>query len=892
MKTLYPVQREAVDRMAEILRRHGSVLNSSDTGTGKTLMSVELARDLGIAPLVVCPKAVIPSWQRTFDEQGVDYLGVVNYESLRTGNTIFGRWEGPEPKKSKPKKDPKTGKMKPGRKTVDRRPFKWSSEVICIIWDECHKTKSSSSQAGRMLRFAKHPKILNVLVSATAASNPSEMKAIGFHLGLHSYVDFGMWAKQHGCSLDPWGNLKFTTSLKRATEVLTDIRREIYPERGVKVSRADLAEFFTEMTLLTDPLDFGDEGKIDSLYEEVAKFMAELEEKEALDDPAPAAEALIAMLRARQRIELLKVPVIVEMTQEAIAEGMHVVIALNFNDTVRAVAEKLGGNVPIIWGADPLTKVQQTDTARQAAIDAFQSNSDNVLILNIEAGGVGVSLHDEVGGAPRLALISPTWNEKSLHQVLGRVDRAGAKTDTLQRILYAANTVEEDVRVAMLRKLENLQTLHNTADPAMPPKKKADKPAPAADPVTIDIKDVEELNEEGEPAHAQYGPSSLKYFETCPSYLNRGDSGDNTAAAQGTRIHEALEYEDPEGLEDPEEIHLGRITLDQAFENETNHGVRDGEIHKEIRLYIDLHHHQTFGTLDRLAIKGRIAVAQDYKFGVNPVDPAEVNAQAWAYSLGIFQKFPEVEIIYFYFLAPKQNEMTFAIFTRDENVEPEDFWAENDFTPAATLDDIRLRVNVIISRSEEQAALPVSERTYNPQNHVCEFCGFKERCQALTNKALVIARDLEPGLNLPEHLSADDTDDPAELGQLLMIARVMFEWAEATKKRVNARHREDGVEADGFTWRTKKTSRTINDPLAAFNVLVETFGLDEKDFAPRFLEAVGTLSIEGLEKIFKSLAKTLGEEFPEAAIETLRENEILTGGDVEIGFFQIDRKKK
>lgn len=424
----------------------------------------------------------------------------------------------------------------------------------------------------------------------------------------------------------------------------------------------------------------------------------------------------------------------------------------------------------------------------------------------------------------------------------------------------------------------------------MPPKKSAELPAPTpvVEPTTPDL----ELNEEGEPAHAQYGPSSLKYFEICPSYTNRGDSGDNSAAAQGTRIHAALEHENPESLDDPEEISLGRLTLDQAFLNEIEHGVRDGEIHKEIRLHIDLHHHLTFGTLDRLAIKGRVAVAQDYKFGVIPVDPAEVNAQAWAYSLGIFQKFPEVEIIYFYFLIPKQDEMTFAIFVRNEEIESESFWSESGFEPSATLDDIRLRVNVIISRSEEQSRLPVGKRDFNPQNHVCEFCGFKERCQALLDRALVIARTLEPGLQLPEYLSADDTDDPEELGALLMIARVMGEWAEATKKRVNLRHREDGVEADGFVWRTKRTSRTISDPLAAFNVLVETFGLDPEDFAPDFLGAVNTISIEELEKVFKSRAKVLGEEFPEAALETLRENEILTGGDTEIGFFQIDRKKK
>lgn len=874
MKTLYPVQREAVDHLASILRTHGSALNASDTGTGKTLMSVELARDLGFRPLVVCPKAVIPSWQRTFDEQGVDYLGVINYESLRTGNTVFGRWEGNAPRK-----------MKNGKKAPDRRPFVWSPEVKFIIWDECHKCKAPTTANAKMLRHARDQKVTSLLVSATAASNPSEMKAIGYHLGLHSWVDFMMWAKLHGCSLDPWQNLKFTTNQQRALECLEEIRAEIYPARGVKVSRADMAEFFSKGEIISDPLDFGDDGKIDALYAEVETFMAELEEKERLDDPAPAAQALIAMLRARQRIELLKVPLIVEMTQDAVAEGFHVVIALNFNDTIRAVVDKLGGNVPVIWGTDPLTKVQQSDTERQRAIDTFQSNQDSIIVLNIEAGGVGVSLHDEIGGAPRLALISPTWNEKSLHQVLGRVDRAGAKTDTLQRILFAANTVEEEVREAMLRKLKNLEILHNHT--AMPPKKRTADKAPAIvapEPIVTE-----------EPAHAHYSPSSLKYFEICPSYLNRTDEDDNPAAAQGTRIHEALEFENPEALEDPEEIRLGRMTLDAALENEAEHGVDEGEIHREIRLKIDLHHHTTFGTLDRLAIKGRIAVAQDYKFGVNPVDEAYKNAQAWTYSLGIFQAFPEVEIIYFYFLIPKQNTVTFAIFTRNDGVEPEAFWEKQGHEVSATYDDIRLRINTVISRSEAVAKLAPSEREYNPQAHVCEFCGFKERCQALTDRALVIARELEPGLQLPEFLSADDTDDPVQLGRLRMIAHVLEGWVDATKKRINARHKEDGVLVEGFSWKTKKTSRAIKDPIAAFNVLVDTFDLDKEKFLPDFLDTVNTISIEELEKVLKRLGKQnadFGDEFLEAALGTLRENEILSGGDVEIGFFQIDRTKK
>ncbi len=873
MKTLYPVQEIAVSQMEQILRKRGSVLNSSDTGTGKTLMSVELSRRLNLAPLVVCPKAVIPSWQRTFDEQGVEYLGVINYESLRTGNTFFGYWDGPKPKKGK----------------EDRRPFVYNEDIRLIIWDESHRAKAERSQNARMLRWAKDPKRMNVLVSATAASNPSEMRAVGYHLGLHEWTNFRLWAKNHGCSIDPWDNLKFTDSPKRALEWLTELRQEIYPHLGVKVSRADMAQFFTESQIIDDPLDFGDGGKIDELYAEVETFMAELEAKEALDDPHPAAEALIAMLRARQRIELLKVALIVEMAEEAIKEGMRVAVFLNFNASVQAVSEKMGG-CPVIWGTDPLTQMTQSSAARQQVIDAFQANTEPVIVLNIEAGGVAISLHDELGDAPRLALISPTWNEKSLHQVLGRVDRAGAKTNTVQRILYAAGSVEEQVRESMMRKLENLRNLHDfsaltTAPDPMPPKKKAEASAPVT--VVVDDSVAEE------PAHAHYSPSSLKYFEICPSYLNRQDDDSNPAAEQGTRIHHALEHEDTSKLHNEEEHRLYEMTLACAQGNEEAHGVQDAELLREIRLKIDLHHHTTFGTLDRLRIAGRIAVAQDYKFGVNPVDDADINAQAWTYSLGIFQLYPEVEIIHFYFLIPKQETVTHAIFVRHADVEPEDWWTEEHYV-SATYDDIRLRVNLIISRSEEITKIPAEHREYNPQAHVCEFCGFKERCKALSDKALVIAAKLEPGLALPTAVDPDLIDDPAELGRLRMTVHVLEGWVEAMKKAVNRVHKERGLECEGFSWKTRTISRSITDPLAALNVLVDEFHFDKNQFTDAYFDAVGSVSIEKLEKVLLR-HKPEGadkEDFLEAAMSILREHEVLTGGDQEIGFFQIDRTKK
>ena len=98
---------------------------------------------------------------------------------------------------------------------------------------------------------------------------------------------------------------------------------------------------------------------------------------------------------------------------------------------------------------------------RQTNIKNFMKNSEKVIICNIKAGGIGVSLHDIHGDHPRASLISPTWNSLDLVQSLGRIHRAGGKTKSLQRIIYAARTIEENIARKIKGKLKNLSSVNN-----------------------------------------------------------------------------------------------------------------------------------------------------------------------------------------------------------------------------------------------------------------------------------------------------------------------------------------------------------------------------------------------------------------------------------------------
>ena len=139
------------------------------------------------------------------------------------------------------------------------------------------------------------------------------------------------------------------------------------------------------------------------------------------------------------------------MAQDLINEGNSVVLFVNFRETVDALTKKL--NCGRIDGG-------QSAKDRQKVIDDFQSDKTNVVVANIAAVGTGLSLHDINGNRPRVSLICPTFNAKEYVQTLGRIFRNGAKSDSLQKVLVAAASVEETVMTSINSKLKNLEALY------------------------------------------------------------------------------------------------------------------------------------------------------------------------------------------------------------------------------------------------------------------------------------------------------------------------------------------------------------------------------------------------------------------------------------------------
>ena len=103
----------------------------------------------------------------------------------------------------------------------------------------------------------------------------------------------------------------------------------------------------------------------------------------------------------------------------------------------------------------------QSEKERSNVIDTFMENKSKVIICTIKSGGTAISLDDQHGGHPRVSLISPTWDSVDLIQALGRIHRAKTKSKSLQRILYIANTIEENIADKLKQKLNNINEINN-----------------------------------------------------------------------------------------------------------------------------------------------------------------------------------------------------------------------------------------------------------------------------------------------------------------------------------------------------------------------------------------------------------------------------------------------
>lgn len=407
------------------LSKHNVSIEASACGSGKTYIACEVIRRMDKPALIIAPKAALVSWRRVAEASGVGrlILDVINTERLAYSNQSWF--------------------------SEDKAGARWHLPQGCMILiDEAHKgCAGPKSATTKRLALLKAYKLPILMLSATIANSPLQMRVLGYFAGLHSFnnTSFYDFCRRHGCTANPWGGLEFPSGPK-GQRVMEAIRKRL-ADKMIRLSLDEIPGFpecDTQVKLYN--LEDRYETELQKIYDEMAA-----EVKQGHTNP------LVDLLRHRQRAEICKTPLLTDLCMEAVEAGQAPVVFVCFKDTLDIVREKLNAQ-----GISASTVLGGQSTAvRVENIDRFQRQQTQVCLCMIQAGGVSVSLHAvEPEALPRIAFICPSFSAVEVTQALGRIHRAGSRHKAVQRFVLAANTVEERVYKAITKKLGCIDTLN------------------------------------------------------------------------------------------------------------------------------------------------------------------------------------------------------------------------------------------------------------------------------------------------------------------------------------------------------------------------------------------------------------------------------------------------
>ena len=428
---------------------NGFAFDASPTGTGKTYCASWIAKNYGSSVVVLCPKSVQKNWFDTLKSFGIDNPIVMTIEKLVRGKTEYYTFG--------PLMDYFSRSAKQYWKSSDINVNFPSNSLV--IMDEVHKCKGKYSLNAESLIAIKNAGHKLLMLSASAATNVTEMKAFGYVTALHNGLGFNNFCKDNGVDFNRFGVATWDANLKKCKEGMVRIHNTLFDTLGCasRMNRKDFGDIFPDNQVIADGFDIGSNtDKLKEVYNDMEAELSQLDESSM----QYSEHHFAIIMKARRQSELVKVPAMVSWIEDMYDEGVSPVVFINFRETLEAIQKRLdnskySGKIAKIVGG-------QTQKQRDNEIEQFQSDTKRICLVMIAAGAAGVSLHDLIGNYPRHTLINPSFSAINILQSLGRCHRANGKTPVIQRFFFANGvTIEERMRQRVDLRLTNLDSLND-----------------------------------------------------------------------------------------------------------------------------------------------------------------------------------------------------------------------------------------------------------------------------------------------------------------------------------------------------------------------------------------------------------------------------------------------
>lgn len=398
-------------------------------------------------------------------------------------------------------------------------------------------------------------------------------------------------------------------------------------------------------------------------------------------------------------------------------------------------------------------------------------------------------------------------------------------------------------------------------------------------------KDWEELLKADEKDHAKYSPSSLKYREACPHFVNT--ESDHPTTAMGNRCHYAIEHADIDILQSEEELDFVKIALGFLYHEFKIKSKIEGdkilwdfngwEVFFETRVFTEFH--ECHGTVDVLIYRKGEFHLVDWKFGLGFQGDASENPQgqgyfqgAWRFltTLDQFTPFKKASISFVY---PQLEEVT-THYIADPAKEFERY--------AARTADILEKISLV----EGGAKL----HSYDRDN--CIYCKNRTTCPAFAEvKEIFMVAHKGMLAKAPKSFTLNKETDPVTVGLVLDTIDLMTARCAELKSQAIAWATEYETNPEGYQLIVNRGKLSTIDPETIYNQCIEA-GVTHEQF---MLTCVNVSAPTAIDLIARRIAERDGVTIKKASAETreeLQEEGIVALGDSFTYLKRTNAKKK
>lgn len=392
---------------------------------GKTFISTLVGSSINEPKLVICPESLRLNWYREIKNVTKDADVQIQFSNqdphFGKDWTIIGYAS--------------VNKFLPYLKTIN-----------CVFVDECHACKAvnnwgkpSSKRANAVIEIAENAEYCYLLSGTPIPSHNIDLYNILRMLKCENFDFNNRWAFKNFADkfCDPKTNMYGTDySGNSNSDYLHNILSNIMVRRLKKDVLPNLKKQRQFIPI---------EPKFKRDYKDIER---------RLYIPNSDDTYMGLAMTGRKLLSNYKLDTAIDLAESLLDSGESVVIVTNFVESADNLKAHFKNNCCEIRGG-------MADKDKQQAIDDFQSKKKSVCILNMQAGGVGITLT----AAHTMIIVDYDWVPSAMVQVEDRICRAGQTEQCIIYYVYCINSSFDSTFIDMIsKKSENIDLVVDDSD--------------------------------------------------------------------------------------------------------------------------------------------------------------------------------------------------------------------------------------------------------------------------------------------------------------------------------------------------------------------------------------------------------------------------------------------